>query len=200
MKNSISRLAMVGLTLATLAGSAAAQRMADSSSYVPPLAPAEEKFLRGFSDANILGHLYQNDSMEVGIGQAALRRSRNDAVLNYAKLMVLDHTTAMKMDKSLGKSTGVGLTMIVGEMAKSHMGVSVDSVDIASDLTVDRHYVMSQVEMHQHMLAELRTLREVAQNQAIREQIDAEIPAVREHLAKAHAIARKIGFESRRKA
>lgn len=163
----------------------------------PPLAPSEVRFLRGFSDANVLGHLIVLDSVEAAVAKAALRRSKSDAVLANAKEMLAAHSSSMNAVKQIGKQTGIGPTMIVGELKKSHMGASVDSVDIASDLTVDRHYIMSQVEMHEHMLAELETLRGVARNPAIRAHIDAEIPAVREHLAKAHDLARSKGLEKK---
>jgi predicted outer membrane protein len=68
----------------------------------------------------------------------------------------------------------------------------------ASDVTLDRHYVMSQVQLHQHVLAELEALQSVAKNPAVRDEIAATIPVVRDHLARAHAHAVEKGFGKKR--
>jgi putative membrane protein len=198
MKRIAVRMFAGALAFSALTHVAGAQNSAGvMSGSMPMLAPSESKFLRGFNDSEILGHLMLADSAEVSIAQAALRRSKSDAVLAYAKQMASDHASAKNATRQIAKQADITPVAIVNEMKMSHMGASVDSVDIASDLTVDRHYIMSQVEMHQHMLAELETFRGVARNPALRAHIDAEIPAVREHLAKAHEIARSKGFEKK---
>ncbi|MDB4913451.1 MAG: hypothetical protein JWM95_1095 [Gemmatimonadetes bacterium] len=198
MNSLTARILTGAVAISAVASTVHAQRIsARSMTADVPLAPSETKFLRGMSDADVLGHLIVLDSVEVDVSKAAIRRSKSDAVTAFAKQTLADHGSAMNADKQIGKQTGIAPTMIVGELKKSHMGAQVDSVDIASDLTVDRHYIMSQVEMHQHAIAELQTLREVARNPAIRAHIDAQIPAMREHLAKAHEIAMSKGFEKK---
>jgi hypothetical protein len=73
-----------------------------------------------------------------------------------------------------------------------------DSVGIASDLTIDRHYVMSQVELNEHVLAELELLQNNAQNSAVHEYVTTIMPAMRDALSRARAIAVKRGFERKR--
>ena len=201
MSQHFTRFASLTLALSALATTAGAQTMTSTSmSPAPaPLLPSEAKFLRSFDDANIIAHLVATDSVEMSMAQAAIRQSKSDEVLAYAKSMLAEHGQARMADRQIARKSGIAPALIVGEMKKSHMGASIDSVDVASNLTVDRHYMLSQVEMHQHMLAELETLRGVAKNADLRAHIDAEIPKVREHLAKAHEIAVTKGFESKQK-
>ncbi len=57
---------------------------------------------------------------------------------------------------------------------------------------------MSQVQLHQHVLAELEALQSVAKNPAVREEIANTMPIVRDHLSRAHALAVEKGFEKKR--
>src|SRR5205823_1854992 len=71
----------------------------DLSAYPSVTLDASElQVLRGMSDANILGHLQTVDSLEVAAADSALRFSRNDATLNYAKLMHHAHTDDLKRE------------------------------------------------------------------------------------------------------
>jgi predicted outer membrane protein len=158
----------------------------------------ETQILRGMSDANILGHLRTIDSLEVATADSALRFSKSDATITYARLMHLTHTDDMKQVRDIGEATRLTPSPDVTTLKASHMAASLDSVRVASDITIDRHYIMSQVQLHSHALAELEVLQGVARSPAVRQHIAAMIPVVRDHLARAHAIAGDKGYEKRR--
>jgi predicted outer membrane protein len=84
--------------------------------------------------------------------------------------------------------------MVFGGFAATHVAASLDSVGVASELTLDRHYVVSQIELHQHVLAEFEILRNASQNAAVRDHITAMMPVMRDHLARAEALAEQKGF------
>jgi predicted outer membrane protein len=171
----------------------------DLAAYPTPELPAHElEMLRGMSDADILGHIILIDSMEVATADSALRIARTDAVLSYARLMVAMHTTDLKAARSLGRQEGITPVQQFGGLRASHVAASLDSIRQASDLTLDRHYIMSQVELHQHVLRELETLQSTAQDAALRNQIAVMIPVVKDHLSRAHAIAVQRGYEKKR--
>jgi predicted outer membrane protein len=171
----------------------------DLSAYpTPPLAESELKLLREMSDGDILGHLITVDSMEVATADSARRILKSDDMLDYAKMMRGAHSVSLERNRALAKDANITPIQMFGGLRASHVAASLDSVHLASDVQLDRHYVMSQVELHQHVLAELETLQGVAKNAALRERIAATIPAVRDHLARAHALAVHNGFEKKR--
>jgi len=178
--------------------SAASGTVALSAYPAAPLDASETRMLGGLSDADIVGHLLTVDSMEVATADTTLRLSKSDDVLTYARLMHAAHTAHLQSDRDLAQRAGITPTSIFGGLRASHVAASLDSVRIASDATIDRHYVMSQVQLHEHVLAELETLEKVAKNDAVRQQVEAMIPMVRDHLSRAHALAVDKGYEKKR--
>jgi predicted outer membrane protein len=205
---SIARPLVALFAISALAATASAQQKGSSSTAsgtvdlsaypIPPLDASEQQLLRGMSDADILGHFITVDSMEVATADSAIRILKTDDVLAYARLMHAAHTEHWKHDRDVASQAGITPITIFGGLKASHVAASLDSVHAASDVTLDRHYVMSQVELHQHVLAELEELQKVAKNPAVRDEISATIPVVRDHLARAHALAVEKGFEKKR--
>jgi predicted outer membrane protein len=173
----------------------------DLAAYpIPPLNASETTLLRGMSDADILGHFITVDSMQVATADTLVRLSKTDDVVTYAKLVRASHAQHLRVDSTLARQAGVIPTMLFGGLRASHVAAELDSTRLASDLTVDRHYIMSQIELNEHVLAELQVLEGVAQNPALREEIRSMMPVLRDHLARAHAIAIEKGFEKKRSA
>jgi predicted outer membrane protein len=204
---SIARPLVALFAISALAAGASAQKgssstasgTVDLSAYpIPALDASEQQLLRGMSDADILGHFITVDSMEVATADSAMRILKTDDVLSYARLMHAAHTEHWKHDRDVAQQTGIKPITIFGGLKASHVAASLDSVHFASDITLDRHYVMSQVQLHQHVLAELEALQSVAKNPAVRDEITNTIPIVRDHLARAHALAVEKGFEKKR--
>jgi len=159
---------------------------------VPPLAASEVDMLRRMTDPNILGHLAMGDSVEIVMAKFAEGRTKDDAVLDLARTMDVDHSTSLQRERDIAGRNGLGMQTMVGELKMSHMGTYVDSLSPRiSELTFDHNYIMAQVQVHRHMLAELRTLQDVARDDAIRRHIAAAIPIVSAHYMKAHDLAVK---------
>lgn len=165
---------------------------------VPALSASEVRLLHGMSDADILGHFITVDSMEVATSDSMLQVGKTNEVLQYARLMRNVHEENLLRDRELARRTGITPVEMFGGLRASHVAASLDSIRQASDLKLDYHYVMSQVELHEHVLAELQELRGVAKNPGVVERIDALIPVVRDHLERAHALAVERGYEKKR--
>ena len=204
---SITAVKRFTVSLAVVAVAACASNQAyessggtvDLANYpVRSLSASELQNLRGMSDATILGHIATVDSMEVVTADSLLRISKTSDVVEYANMMHVAHATHFQRTRAIGKETGVTPTGVYGGIRASHIAAALDSVRFASDLTVDHHYISSQIMLHEHVLAELEQLQSVAQNQAIRDHIASTIPAVRDHLVRAHAIAISKGYEKKR--
>ena len=153
----------------------------------------ETTLLRQMSDANILGHLITVDSMEVTLSDTALYHIKSGDVGDYAKMMHLAHSDDWKALKDLAGTTGLVPTVDVTKLRSSHVAAGIDSVRKTSDITKDQQYIRAQIELHQHALAELQVLEGVAKAPALRDHITAMIPVVRDHLARAMAIAKPLG-------
>ena len=153
----------------------------------------ETTMLRQMSDANIIGHLIVVDSLEVTLSDTALRHIKSDEVGAYAKMMHLVHSDDWKALKDIAGSTGIVPTIDVTKLRSSHVAAGIDSVRKTSDITKDQQFIRAQIELHQHALAELQTLDGVPRNAMLRTHVSNMIPVVRDHLARAMAIARPLG-------
>src|SRR3954463_9556008 len=153
----------------------------------------ETTLLRQMSDGNILGHLMVVDSLEVTLSDTALYHIKTGTVGDYAKMMHLAHSDDWKALKDIAANAGIVPTIDVMKLRSSHVAAGLDSVRKTSDITKDQQFIRSQIELHQHALAELQVLNGVAQNRMLRDHVSAMIPVVRDHLARAMALAKPLG-------
>lgn len=153
----------------------------------------ETTLLRQMSDANILGHLMTVDSLEIALADTALYHIKTDAVGSFAKMMHLAHEDDWKALKDIAGTTGLKPTIDVSKLRSSHVAAGIDSVRKTSDITKDQQFIRAQIELHQHALAELQVLDGVARDEALRSHVTAMIPVVRDHLARAMALAKPLG-------
>jgi predicted outer membrane protein len=153
----------------------------------------ETALLQQMSDGNIIGHLMTVDSLEVTLSDTALRHVKSDNVGAYAKMMHLAHSDDWKALKDMAGSTGIVPTIDVSKLRSSHVAAGLDSVRKTSDITKDQQFIRAQIELHQHALAELQVLNGVARNQMLRSHVSSMIPVVRDHLARAMALAKPLG-------
>lgn len=159
------------------------------------LSSSEVTMLQRMTDPNILGHMAMGDSVEIVMAQYAEHRTKNDDVLNFARMMDVDHSSHIEAERSLATTSGVGIHTLANELKTSHMGPMVDSVGPQiSELKFDRNYILAQVQMHQHMLGELEVLQGVAKNDRVRDHVKATIPVVQAHLDRAREIAKKYDY------
>jgi predicted outer membrane protein len=209
-KHSLTRTLAIALAAPAFVACASTQTQANPTSTMAggtlaadviqtvPITTTESELLHRMSNANILGHISLGDSVEQVMAKLAESRTKNDDVLNFARMMDVDHSTDMMQVKDLAKSTGAGMYTISGEMKVAHMGRMVDSLGPQiSELTFDRNYILANVQMHQHMLGELQTLQGVTTMPAIRDHITAMLPIIQNHLTRAQEIARKYDYASK---
>lgn len=165
---------------------------ASNSLMLPSLMPSEVELLQRMTDPNILGHIAMGDSVELVMASLAVQRSRSADVLDLARRIIDDHSNSLSRGRDIARKTGLGMHTIAGELALSHMGPWVDSVGPRiSDVRIDHNFLIAQIEMHQHMLAEMNTLLTVARDSSVRWHIETDIPTLTDHLERARALAVK---------
>jgi predicted outer membrane protein len=163
---------------------------ASNAFVLPTLKPSEMELLNRMTDPNILGHIATGDSVEIVMAGLVNRYSKSDTVLGLARVIIGDHSNSLARGRDIAKNRGIGMQTVAGELKLSHMGPWVDSVGPQiSEMNIDHNYVMSQVEMHEHMLAEMNALLNVAKDSAVRAHIQADIPVMQQHLRMARDLA-----------
>jgi predicted outer membrane protein len=110
-------------------------------------------------------------------------------------MMHLMHNDDWKDLRDLAGATGLIPTIDVARLSASPIAAGIDSIRKTSDITKDQVFIRSQVDLHQHALAELQVLEGVARNTALRRHIAEMIPVVRDHLARARMIAKPLGVK-----
>lgn len=173
---------------------------------VPDLGPGDVRLLRGMNDRAILQHMGTIDSLEAVIAQLSLRRATDGAVRRYAGQLVADHLRSLlagdsvvrmqsvAVDRARRDSAGplvdVNIDHATGDTIGLVMFHVLDSLRAApAGAAFDRGFIDAEVQMHQHALAELRLLQNVARQGAVREHIGDEIPVAEQHLLAAQQLA-----------
>ena len=109
--------------------SSAAAGMVDLSAYpTPTLDASETQLLQSMSDADILGHLITVDSMELATADSAIRFSKRDDILAFARMMHAAHEANLQRDRDLAKQTGITPVTAFGGLRASHVAAMLDSV------------------------------------------------------------------------
>jgi predicted outer membrane protein len=200
MTRSQSRLLVVALAVAGVAACSTMNRSymsggdVDLSLATPAeLGGDEVTLLSQMSDANIVGHLLTVDSLEITLSDTALRHVKTDDVVAFAKMMHLAHMQDENALRNIASSAGLVPTIDVSKLRSSHVAAGLDSVRKTSDITKDQQFIRAQIELHQHARAELNVLQSVPQNAALRAHVADMIPVVRDHLARAMALAKPLG-------
>jgi putative membrane protein len=146
------------------------------------------------TNANIVAHLAAGDSLEVALSQAGADRAQNQAVRDFARRMVTEHSAHMQMGKQMAAQGGITPAPSPADtadaMMASRMMNRLSNVSVGADY--DRRLMQAEVMMHQHMLHELQMVQPQASG-AARNLVDQTIPVVQQHLTDAQALWRQVG-------
>lgn len=183
MQHGIAKyLAIAGVAAAAAAGLGAAR-----APVAPPRAPA-------MTNANILWHIMQGDSLEVAMSQAGADSAKNLEVKRFAQRMVTAHTQHMDEVKSVASKAKVTPEQAPGDTANAMMAKRM--MDRLSDTKPggprDRLLLESERDFHTQLLHNLESARGDATGPT-KNFVEQTIPVVRQHLADARAILRKLG-------
>lgn len=143
----------------------------------------------------VVDHLIVGDSLEVQMAQLAAARTKSAAVRNFANVLVTDHTKHLAALHKLAGKRDIGraanpadsMGMFTGRMVSRMQAMAVDS-------TFDRMFVSQQIRHHVRALAELGSLRAVAKDDDLQQDIDATRPVLERHLALARGLAAQMGI------
>lgn len=209
----LATIGMIGTACATAPAPTPAQTAGGTLEIgpaVPDLAPGDVRLLRQMTDRSILQHMGTMDSLEAAIAQLGVRRATDAGVRRYAGQLVADHLRSLMVGDSIARMPSVAIDQTRRDSAGPLINVNIDQAPgdtlgiamlhtmaalraSAAGASFDRAFVSAQVRMHEHALAELRLLQNVARQGAVREHIGNVIPIIEQHLIAAQQLASSLG-------
>jgi putative membrane protein len=130
----------------------------------------------------------QGGLAEVGLGTTAQQRASSADVKKFAARMISDHSKANEELKSLAITKGLGLPTSVDEKTKE-LG---DKLNTMSGAAFDRAYMKEMVDDHEKDVAEFDKASREAQDADVKRWAASKLPILKEHLAMAKDIQRKM--------
>ena len=178
------------LAIASVAAAAAAGLGATRAPVERPSAPP-------MTNANILAHIMEGDSLEVEMSKSGADSAKNMEVKRFAQRMVTAHTQHMDEVKSSASKAKLTPERQAGDTANAMMAKRImDRLDgTKAGAARDRLLMESEVDFHTQLLHNLETARGVATGPT-KDLVEKTEPVVRQHLADARAILRKLGTTS----
>lgn len=139
------------------------------------------------ADKNFLSNAESGDNREIDIGQLALKKSRNPDVLNYAGLLINDHTNDLNTVTELLKEFPDAQTTTpkpVDEELGALQGLSGSAFDVK--------FVTFMVEDHQKALQKYQDQAASSTNDDIRNYASSVVPVLQKHLDQAGELESKL--------
>jgi putative membrane protein len=143
----------------------------------------------------VVDHLIVGDSLEVEMAKLAAARTKSAAVRNFANTLVTDHSKHLANLRKLAGKRDIGRAANPADssgMRSERMLSRMQSMTV--DSAFDRSFVSQQVRHHMRALGELASLRTVAKDDDLQQDIDATRPVLERHLALARSLAAQMGI------
>jgi putative membrane protein len=146
------------------------------------------------SQKNVVDHMIVGDSLEVEAAQLAMTRTQNAAVKDFANMLITDHKSHLDNLRKLAGKSDIGREANSADQGAVAAAASLAQLQsMSADSGFDKAFVTSQIENHQREIAALKTLRAAAKDDDLQKDIDATLPVLDRHLARAQAVAAQLG-------
>jgi putative membrane protein len=151
-----------------------------------------------YTEKNVVDHMIVGDSLELEIAKLASTRSKNQAVRDFATMLVTDHTKHLENLRKIAESD-VGRTVNTSDSTGIHLTKLLTQLQgMAADSGFDQAFIRHEVQHHQNEIAWLKQVRPGAAGDELDDDlgkdIDATLPTLEQHLAKAKTIAGQLGI------
>ena len=133
----------------------------------------------------------QGGDAEVKLGQLAMQNGSSDAVKNFGKKMVDDHTKANENLKAAATQSNVDLP--TGLSSKDQ--ATYDRLSKLTGTDFDKAYARDMVRDHEHDIAAFRQESKSGTDTQIKQFATQTLPTLEEHLRDARAMARDVGAQ-----
>ena len=157
-------------------------------------AAAEQSQPRDSTSAyHFLTETAQGGLAEVTLGQMATAKSENEAVKNFGRRMVQDHSKANNEIKGLATTAGVPLPTEMSAEAKDLQ----QRLGSLSGVEFDRTYMEEMVKDHKKDIAAFENQAESGKNAQVKEWAKKTLPTLKEHLDLAQSTAKRVSAKDK---
>lgn len=146
----------------------------------------------GTQEVEFLKNAALNGMAEVRMGKMAERKASEKDVKDFARRMVEDHGKANDRLKTIAAGSNVALPQSLDAADK----VQMEDLQKLSGKTFDYHYVGGQKQAHQNAVALFEQEAKSGKSDAVRHFAEQTLPTLRDHLAKADALAAHLAKET----
>ena len=145
------------------------------------------------SQKNVVDHMIVGDSLEVEEAQLALTRSQNAAVKDFATMLVTDHKAHLDNLRKLAGKSDIGREANSADQTAATAAATVGQLQsMGADAGFDKAFIDAQIQTHTREIAALKTMRAAAKDDDLQKDIDATIPVLDRHLARAKTVAAQL--------
>lgn len=146
------------------------------------------------SNANIVAHLADGDSLEIELAHVGLNHLQNVDAHDFARRMLQAHTDHLHMTQKIAGQAGLTPLLPAADTVDAMMTHRmIGRLATASPSTdYDRRFMRTEVAMHEHMLHDLMLMRSRASGTTA-QFITQTIPVVQQHLTDAQRIWKEVG-------
>ncbi|RWY50307.1 DUF4142 domain-containing protein [Mucilaginibacter gilvus] len=132
---------------------------------------------------NFISKSIEGGNAEVKLSQLALKQSKNQAVIDYAKMLIAEHIDAGKELKNIAVNQSAS---VPDTLTKAHT-LAMESLAKKTGEAFDKDYIQAMVEDHEQTIAVFKTVTGNP-NKKLTAFADKTLPKLKEHLKKANDI------------
>jgi putative membrane protein len=142
---------------------------------------------------NVVDHMIVGDSLEVEEAQLAMTRTQNAAVKDFANMLVTDHKAHLDNLRKLAGKSDIGREANSADSSAAIAAAVFGQLQsMGADAGFDKAFVDAQIQTHTREIAALKTLRAAAKDDDLQKDIDATIPILDRHLARAKTVSAQL--------
>ena len=142
---------------------------------------------------NLVDRMIVGDSLEVEAAQLAATRTQNATVRDFATMLATDHQAHLDNLRKLAGKAEVGREASTADSSGAALTRALDQLKAtAPDSGFDKTFISAQVENHEREIAALKQLRSSATDEELLKDIDATVPVLERHLARAKEISAQL--------
>jgi putative membrane protein len=145
------------------------------------------------SQKNVVDHMIVADSLEVEEAQLAMTRTQNAAVKDFANMLVTDHKSHLDNLRKLAGKSDIGREANPGDSSAAIAAAGFGQLQsMSADAGFDKAFVDAQIQAHTREIATLKALRAAAKDDDLQKDIDATLPVLDRHLARAKTVSAQL--------
>lgn len=145
------------------------------------------------TDAHILAAMHESNVGEIQAGEVALDKATNEAVRDFAQMMIDHHTSLDQQGTALATQLGITPALPDQRLPQVQAAELATLQATAAGNQFDRVYVAQQITAHQRALALVDAGLDRAERAELRALLTQARPIIQTHLALAESIQDDIG-------